>query len=442
MRKKKACTALCALLITALTLTLASKGRSVLANEGTGMQSVFSREEGKGDFSEIRRMNNDREFRGVWIAYYDFDSTKGTDRYTFRAKISAMFEKVKAMNMNSVVVHVRPFSDAMYNSKYYPWSVYASGTQGVSPGYDPLEIMVEEAHRIGLEIHAWLNPYRVTNRTVGTDISKLSKKNPARRWREDDDPSNDRNVLEFGGTLFYNPSSAQVRKLIVNGIKEIVKNYDVDGIHFDDYFYPDSLGDNYASNFDAKEYESYVAARKEAGKSAMSLVKWRRNNVNKLVKSIYTAVKKIDDTVDFGISPGGFIDFLDREHGYYVDYKTWMSVPGYIDYICPQIYWNFDKRCTYPYDTTLKRWIAEKKNDAIKLYVGIPAYKVNSDTHYDKDYGEGVTEQWQDNRIMKRMIKYAWGTEKVDGFIFFDYADMASGRNKKAVNIIAKLFAQ
>ena len=199
----------------------------------------------------------DKEFRAVWIAYYDFVDSKEMDKEAFTAYVGEMFDNVAGIGMNAVMVHVRAFSDAMYKSSYYPWSYYASGQQGVSPGYDPLKIMVKEAHKRGLEIHAWLNPYRVTSSwNGGTDVTKLSKKNPARKWLTNSKTSDDRYVLSYGGAMYYNPSVSAVRKLIVNGVKEIVENYDVDGIHFDDYFYPD-LGTGYETNFDAPEYEKY-----------------------------------------------------------------------------------------------------------------------------------------------------------------------------------------
>ena len=128
--------------------------------------------------------------------------------------------------MNAVVVQVRPFGDAMYPSKYFPWSKYVSGKQGVNPGYDPLKYMVEKAHALGLEFHAWINPYRVANDT--TDITSLSVKNKARIWLTDDKTSNDRNVLIFDGGIYYNPAKSAVRTLIADGVKEIIENYDVD----------------------------------------------------------------------------------------------------------------------------------------------------------------------------------------------------------------------
>ena len=158
-----------------------------------------------------------------------------------------MFDNAKDLGMNAVIVHVRPFGDAFYPSRYFPWSKYISGTQGKDPGYDPLEYMVEAAHERGLQFHAWINPYRVTSGT--TDVNTLSKDNKARKWMTSDDEEQRRRVIAFGGSVLQ--SFRRLGKAYYSsGVKEIVENYDVDGIHFDDYFYP-VLGTNYAKNFDA-----------------------------------------------------------------------------------------------------------------------------------------------------------------------------------------------
>jgi uncharacterized lipoprotein YddW (UPF0748 family) len=350
------------------------------------------------------------ELKAVWISYLEFQAY-GKNGYTeanFKKTIDTMFDNVVDLKMNAVIVHVRPFGDAMYPSAYFPWSKYISGTQGKDPGFDPLKYMVTAAHDRGLEIHAWLNPYRVT--TASTDYNTLSKDNPARVWKEDKDTSNDRNVLSFGGNLYYNPAVKEVQDLITNGIKEIVTNYDVDGIHFDDYFYP-SLGSKYASNFDSVEYKTYTAESKKNGTKALGIADWRRNNVNTLVKNIYSSIKAINSNVQFGISPGGFIDSLASNLGYYVDVKTWLSSDGYIDYICPQIYWTFSHK-TYPFDKTLDKWLSYRTSSSVKVYVGIANYRAGSTLEPD----------WKnDPDVLKKQIEYSRKTGKVDGFMFFRY---------------------
>lgn len=387
----------------------------------------------------ICRIEVEPEFRAVWIAYYDFDPSETPTEADFTEKINTMFDNCVEAGMNAVMVHVRPFGDAMYPSAYFPWSRYASGTQGVDPGYDPLKIMVQAAHDRKLEFHAWLNPYRVTSST--TDVSYLSKDNKARIWRTNDKTGDDRNVLAYGKQLYFNPAKSAVRKLIINGIKEIVKNYEVDGIHFDDYFYPDWLGDwpqvsGYDKVFDYVEYEEYAAKRKAAGKKAMDIVEWRQENVNKLIRGIYKAIKEINPEVQFGISPGGFLDYLIAENRYYVDFPTWMSTPGYIDYICPQLYWSFDSKNIYPYDETLDRWLEYRVLDSVEVYSGLGLYKATMGNSGSSD----VDSQWGEKDIIARMIKKGRQTKAVGGYIVFDYADLISRVNADTVSEMKKMW--
>ena len=372
----------------------------------------------KGNMTTTKlRINFD--MNAVWISYLEFKSTGYTEK-EFQAHVTSMFEKVASMGMNAVIVHVRPFGDAMYKSNFFPWSKYVSGTQGVNPGFDPLTIMVETAHSYGLEFHAWLNPYRVTSRN--TDVTTLAKTNIARTWLTDKSTTNDRNILSFDGNLYFNPSSKAVRTLIRNGVKEIVRNYNVDGIHFDDYFYP-TLGSKYESIFDAPEYQTYVKDAKANGTKVLSIDNWRRRNVNWLIKNIYSDIKTIDSNVVFGISPGGFLDTLLMKDRYYCDIKTWMSKDGYIDYICPQIYWSFGHR-TYPFDKTLDRWKALRKNENVLLYIGIPVYKA----------GSNEEPEFKNNpNILADMYEYGQNSG-ADGYFYYRYDYFNSSVTKNAVN--------
>ncbi len=391
-----------------------------LATDAAGNTSVIIRRFGEHNEAE-------EEFRAVWISYLEFKSTGYTEK-AFRTQIQSMFNEVCERNMNAVVVHVRPFGDAMYESDYFPWSRYVSGKQGKEPGFDPLEIMVEEAHARGLEFHAWLNPYRVTSGS--TDVKSLSKDNPARVYRTDSSKKNDRYVLTYSGNLYYNPSVKQVQTLITNGIKEIVKNYDVDGIHFDDYFYP-SLGKNFTSNFDAPEYEDYKSKQIAKNQDYLSIADWRRENVNTLVQTVYSAIKKINPDVAFGISPGGFMDALKADDKYYVDFETWLGHDGYIDYLCPQLYWSND-HSVYPYNDILNRFLDVPKNPDVKFYVGIAAYKAGLKT-------EG-TDWYKNNNVLRNMIRYARNTEQVDGFLLYRYDYLISKENHAAMKNMMKEF--
>lgn len=377
--------------------------------------------------------SSSEEMRGIWISFLDF-SSKGYTRASFTKHIKTMFNQCQKDNFNTVFVHVRMFSDAMYNSEYFPWSQYASGKIGRSPGFNPLSIMVTEAHSRGLKIHAWINPYRITKGT--TSNSALAKSSYAYKWRNSKSPSLRRNVLNYGGQLYFNPSRPTVQNLITNGVKEIVRDYDVDGIHFDDYFYP-YLGTDYKKNFDAQEYNSYVKKCRNNGEDAKSIVAWRRNNVSALVKKVYSAVKNIDSSCIFGISPAGNISNLYLKNNYYCDVKKWMGNAGYIDYICPQIYWSF-KHPSCPYKKALNEWIDIERHKSVKLYTGLAAYRAGISSKEAALIGD---KSWaKSNTILKREIIYARNTEEVDGFIFFDYADLKRRSARKEINNAIKLF--
>jgi uncharacterized lipoprotein YddW (UPF0748 family) len=392
----------------AATVTVKKNGTyTFYAKDSAGNESVKK--------VKITNISTDDEFRAVWISYLEFSKTGYTES-AFQSYIDTMFDNCVANKMNAVIVQVRPYGDALYPSSYFPWSVYISGEQGKDPGYDPLEYMVEAAHQRGLEFHAWINPYRIT--TTNTKISTLSADNPARKWRASADTK--RNVLTFGGSLYYNPSSTQVQKLIVNGVKEIVKNYDVDGIHFDDYFYP-ALGSSYETNFDATEYEAYVETCEEKGTTAKTIVKWRRANVNSLIKKVYAAIKAIDEDCDFGISPAGSISNLYASDRYYSDVKLWMKTTGYIDYICPQIYWSF-KHPTAAFDTMLEDWVAAKTNSEIKLYLGLAVYRTGISKSEAASIGDP---EWAtSDTVLKRQVLAGRETGVVSGFVLFRYDQM------------------
>lgn len=375
----------------------------------------------KAGNADIKTITVTLEMRAMWISYLEFKTTGYTET-EFKAKIDKMFDDSVDLNMNTVIVQVRPFSDALYPSKYFPWSKYVSGSQGKDPGYDPLEYMVEAAHERGLEFHAWINPYRVTLQSG--DYSALSKDNPARKWYEDKDTTKNRNVLTFDTdgdkipNIYFNPASTTAQNLIVNGVKEIVENYDVDGIHFDDYFYP-NLGSKYKTAFDNIEYNAYVSKTIDSGKKPNTIDVWRRNNVNTLVKKVYAAIKDTDSSVQFGISPAGNPVNLYLTQGNYVDVKTWMASDKYIDYICPQLYWSFkntytDKNTGFSaaYDKALDYWLSLRTSSTVNMYVGIPTYRA----------GSSVEPEWKENDdVLQRMVEYGRSTGEVDGYFFFRY---------------------
>lgn len=392
-------------------------------------QTIMKQDMESSESIEAASASNTEEMRAVWISYLEFQSA-GVSKMSkgqFQKYIDNMFTKCKSLKMNTVIVQVRPYGDAMYSSKYFPWSAIISGKQGKNPGYDPLKYMISSAHKRGLEFHAWLNPYRVMSNNMKT--SYLSSSNPAKKWMKSSCSSKRRNVLSLEGAKYYNPSKSDVKTLIVNGVKEIVQNYDVDGIHFDDYFYP-ALGSNCKNNFDAKEYNAYKKNCKKNKKTAMSIVSWRRNNVNQLLKMVYSSIKKIDKSVSFGVSPAGNINNLYASDRYYCDVRKWMSNSGYVDYICPQVYWSFtNKYC--PYKNTVKQWAAMKKSSKVKLYIGLAAYRAGISRNEAKVIGDiGWCSSKQE---LKKQVIAARKYKQVSGFVFYRYDNMVSAKTKSEI---------
>lgn len=378
--------------------------------------------------TEQTTVNTD-EYKAFWFSYYDYTAYrakyKKRNATTFKKYFTQAVKRGKSLGMNCIIVHVRPFGDAMYKSKYFPWSKCISGKQGKNPGYDPLKIMTQVAHANGMKIEAWINPYRVASGS--TNYKKLSTKNPARKWHNK--KKTRRNVLAYKGSLYYNPAKAQVRNLIVNGVKEIVENYDVDGIHMDDYFYPAFSSSNVNSAFDAKEYRASTMA-----KGKQNIVSFRREQVNMLVKAIHSAVKSIDPSVTFGISPAGNIDNLTSRYSYYVDINKWLNSSDYVDYICPQIYWGF-KHPYAKFDRVTNRWMNAAKSKKVKVYIGIAVYRAG----HNIGAGSAERREWRsDANILKKQVQYA-RKKGCDGFAFFDYQDLKSKKSAKAVKQLKKV---
>lgn len=378
--------------------------------------------------TEQTTVNTDA-YKAFWFSYYDYTAYrakyKKRNATTFKKYFTQAVKKGKSLGMNCIIVHVRPFGDAMYKSKYFPWSKCISGKQGKNPGYDPLKIMTQVAHANGMKIEAWINPYRVASGS--TNYKKLSTKNPARKWHNK--KKTRRNVLAYKGSLYYNPAKAQVRNLIVNGVKEIVENYDVDGIHMDDYFYPAFSSSNVNSAFDAKEYRASTMA-----KGKQNIVSFRREQVNMLVKAIHSAVKSIDPSVTFGISPAGNIDNLTSRYSYYVDINKWLNSSDYVDYICPQIYWGF-KHPYAKFDRVTNRWMNAAKSKKVKVYIGIAVYRAG----HNIGAGSAERREWRsDANILKKQVQYA-RKKGCDGFAFFDYQDLKSKKSAKAVKQLKKV---
>ena len=349
----------------------------------------------------------DEILKGLWVTYMELDMSDTDRSYSdFKNKFDTIVNDAVENGFNALIVQVRPFSDALYYSKYYPHSHILSGTQGKDPGYDALKYMCKECHENGLQIHAWVNPFRIsTNDTP----SKLSNDNP---YVMDESIG-----VKTDTGIVINPAIKKARELIVNGVKEIVENYDVDGVQFDDYFYPTKN-----KNFDNQEYNSYQKAQSD---KAMNLSKWRKDNVNNLVKETYKAVHSSKNNVVFGISPQGNIK---NNNEIYADVKTWCSQKGYIDYICPQLYYSLDNPAL-AYEDAIDSWNKIKKNKDLVIYSGLAGYKAGTDDD------EGTWEDFDD--ILQKEYKIAIN-KKYNGIMLYSYNSLKESCAKKEIRNLVK----
>ncbi len=346
--------------------------------------------------------------KGLWVTYMELDMSNTSRSYNdFKNKFDNIADTASEYGFNTLIVQVRPFSDALYDSEYFPYSHIISGKQGENPGYDPLKYMCSKCRKNNLKIHAWINPYRIsTNETP----DELSTDNPYIK---------DKTLgVETDNGIYYNPALKKVQDLIVNGVKEIVEKYNVDGIQFDDYFYPTK-----EKNFDADEYNSYVKAQEN---NCPSLSSWRKENVNKMVKAAYSAIHSVNDNVVFGISPGGNIK---NNSEIYADVKSWCSKKGYIDYICPQIYYSLDNPAL-AYEDAIAQWKKLKINREIKIYSGLAGYKAGTSDD------EGT---WEDfNDILKQEYQIA-EENKYDGIMLYSYNSLTEKSAKKEIENLKKV---
>lgn len=343
------------------------------------------------------------EMRAIWISCYDYTSAAGKTRSQYKAVTDTMFKNIKNMGLNTAFVHLRAFSDAFYKSDIYPYSSYIAGKEGASLAFDPFEVLLESAKTYGISVHGWINPFRVSTKK---DTSLLSAANPAKKIL--DSGNTDGQICILSNGIYYNPSHTANHKLIIDGVREIIGKYDIDGIHIDDYFYPST-----STEVDKIQYSQY---KSEGGK--LSLSQWRISCVNAFVSALYSAVKSSDPTLTVSISPAG--SFEKNYNEYYADFKLWLSSEGYADLIIPQIYFGFEHE-TLGFETLLKNWGTQKRNSKIKLVCGIAAYKCALKDSYA---GTG-TGEWQENSdILARQLASIRKNKNYGGFVVFSYQDL------------------
>jgi uncharacterized lipoprotein YddW (UPF0748 family) len=367
------------------------------------------------------------EMRGVWLATVtnrDWPSQPGLTAAEQRAELIAHLETAVRNRLNTVIFQVRPTADALWPSPYEPWSSYLTGTQGRSPGWDPLGTAVAEAHARGLELHAWFNPYRIA---MHTDPTRLVASHPARthpHW-----------VVAYGGKLYYNPGLPEVRAFVQNAMLDAVKKYPVDAVHFDDYFYPYPVA---GQTFDDDAaYDRYGAA-------FPNRAAWRRDNTDKLVLEMARRIREIRPTTRFGISPFGVwrnaatdsrgsdtragVQTYDDLHA---DTRKWVR-EGWIDYIVPQLYWNIGLAAA-DYAKLLPWWAEVARGSSTKLYLGEALYKAGDPAQ---------SAAWQEPAELSRHLTLARDYPQARGHVFFAAKEVAADRIGAMARVVADHYGQ
>lgn len=307
------------------------------------------------------------EFRAAWVASVhniDWPSKPGLPAATQQAQLRAILDRAQELKLNAILLQVRPMSDALYASSREPWSQFLSGRQGVTPGYDPLEFAIREAHARGIELHAWINPFRAASNAKATLApNHVAKQHP--EW-----------VRTYGTQLWVDPGDPAAREYVLSIIADLVRRYDLDGVHIDDYFYPYPVKG--AGSFpDSSTWERYGV------KSGLSRDDWRRDNINDFVRSMYRGVKAAKPSVQVGISPFGIwrpgvpattIAQLDAYGQLFADSRKWLA-EGWCDYLAPQLYWSIQP-AKQSFPVLLDWWRAQSRGK--NVWPGIATDRIGS----------------------------------------------------------------
>ncbi|CAH1055131.1 family 10 glycosylhydrolase [Paenibacillus pseudetheri] len=348
-----------------------------------------------------------KEMKGAWISTVfnlDWPSTSSAgNEAKQKQEFDNLLDKLKAVGFNAVFVQVRPSADSLYPSTLVPWSKVLTGTQGKNPGYDPLSYMVSAAHSRGMQFHAWFNPFRATTdaSTSALASNHVVKAHP--EW-----------IVNADGKKYINPGIPEARQHIIDTVMEVVKGYDIDGVHLDDYFYPSNV-----TFADDAAYSTYNTKK-------LSKSDWRRDNINEFVRQLGEQIHKVKPKASYGISPFGVWRNIKNDStgsdtsagvtaydSMYADVRTWIK-QGWIDYVAPQIYWSLSFS-TARYDKLVDWWVKEVENTNVKLYIGLAGYKVGASDQ---------KAEWQSGDQIINQLKYNEKYEEVAGSIMFRANDV------------------
>ena len=347
----------------------------------------------KPNSENISKKEKEIEKRALFFSYIELQKyLKNQSVEEGKKNIDQIIDNLEEFKFNMLILQVRSFSDAIYESKLYPWSSSISEHEGANPGYDILAYFIKQAHKKKIEVHAWINPYRIRN---SQDISTISSENRAYEWLN----TNNVKICEKG--IFYNPASSEVQQFILDGINELITKYDVDGIHFDDYFYPDT-------NIDIENYNDYLK-----NNEYISLDQYHLSMVNNLVQEVHKLTKKAN--ILFGISPEGNIG--NNYSTNFADVYAWGKTDKYVDYLMPQIYYGFFNE-SQPFYTVLRTWDNLVNDSKVKIIPALAFYKTGLVDNYAKS---GANEWILNNNIIMKQVLTSRNIKNYDGFAIFRY---------------------
>lgn len=342
------------------------------------------------------------EWRAVWVSYLEWARMDFSSEETFRAGAAQLLDNCAGLGLNTILAQVRPFGDALYRSNLYPWSHLCTGVQGQDPGFDPLDVLLQEAHGRGLSVEAWINPYRLrSSAAVPPNLAETNLICTHPEW-----------TCTVGEGVYLNPAEPAAAGYVVQGVAELVQNYAVDGIHFDDYFYPTT-----DEGIDAVQFAA-------AGVSSRTI--WRRENVTALVQAVHDAVKAQDPTLRFGISPQGNPD--NDEDQQYSDVKAWLAAGGdhaVVDYLCPQVYWGegftlSSGSTRFAFENIVPEWLGYPRAADVALYFGLGAYRIGvGDGSADPDAGT----RWNTGEALARQVQFL-REQNAGGWALYRYGSL------------------
>ena len=325
------------------------------------------------------------EWRAVWVSYLEWAAMDFSTEDAFRAGVVQLLDNCAGLGLNTVLAQVRPFGDALYRSTLFPWSHLCTGVQGQDPGFDPLDVLLQEAHTRGISVEAWVNPYRLrSSAAMPPNLADGNLANTHPEW-----------VCTVDEGLYLNPAVSAAADYVVQGVAELVQNYAVDGIHFDDYFYPTT--------------DESIDAAQFAASGAGNLAAWRRENVTALVRAVHDTVKAADPTLRFGISPQGNPD--NDENQQYSDVTGWLASGGgdaVVDYLCPQVYWGqgfalHNGSTRFAFENIVPAWLAYPRAADVALYFGLGAYRVGVG---DGGSNENSLSGWSTGRALADQVAF------------------------------------